>query len=653
MRILSLLKNLKIRTIGTMIAGFLLFVAAVMAMTLQLTVREVVGVGQTWEAFDTGAAVKSRILGELRGALGYGGMIHEFKNFVLRRDRQQIVRVQEKLFDVTGALLDYQALGMNAREETALARVYFTVHEYASVLAIAERMAVTGATSQEIDDAVFFDDSPTLEALWVLETEITALDEASAQRVYDSVIVVERFAFAAAIVVGVLLMILIVSFLWFTRVRLVRPLAALGNTMESLAGGDNAVAIPALDRADEIGGMARTVQVFKETAIQRERAEAELLQSETRFSEILDIAAEAVISIDEKGTIQLFNQGAENIFGYKGTEIVGYSIDVLLPERFRKVHRDNILRFHNESGVTGRMSLNREIYGLRKDGTEFAAEGSISKLTQGNDEIFTIMLHDITERKQAEGMLRNAKEQAELANRTKSEFLANMSHELRTPLNAIIGFSEMILGRTFGPIGSPKYTEYVSDINESGIHLLNLINDILDLSKIEAGKDQLQEEFIEVPKVVESVRRLIGQRAADGGVTLSWEIPDNLPMLYADERKLKQILINLIGNAIKFSQPGDEAMLSVWCQPDSGFVFQVVDNGIGIAAIDIPKALSHFGQVDGDLNRKFEGTGLGLPLAKAFIELHGGHLDMQSVAGLGTTVTVRLPATRPAKSQHG
>jgi signal transduction histidine kinase len=239
-----------------------------------------------------------------------------------------------------------------------------------------------------------------------------------------------------------------------------------------------------------------------------------------------------------------------------------------------------------------------------------------------------------------------ANEKAEFASRTKSEFLANMSHELRTPLNAIIGFSELMGNATLGPLGNPKYEEYTKDINDSGRHLLALINDILDLSKVESGADEIHEEQIQIREVVGSVITMVKGRAQKGGVKLELEVSDHLPALRADIRKLKQILVNLLSNAIKFTDPGGKVTFRIWCRTGSGYVFQVADTGIGIALDDIPKAIAPFQQVDGELNRKYEGTGLGLPLTKSLVELHGGSLDLQSRLGVGTTVTVRLPEER-------
>lgn len=243
-----------------------------------------------------------------------------------------------------------------------------------------------------------------------------------------------------------------------------------------------------------------------------------------------------------------------------------------------------------------------------------------------------------------------AKRDADHANRAKSEFLANMSHELRTPLNAIIGFSEMTNKEKFGPVGNPRYREYAKDINESGQHLLALINDILDLSKVESEKDELYEESIDISRVIYSSITMNGERAARQNVDIVPQIEDDLPPLWGDARKVKQILANLLSNAIKFTEANGKVTVSAWCRPESGHIIQVADTGIGIAPEDIPKALSQFGQVDSKLGRAYEGTGLGLPLTKALVKLHGGTLYLQSEVGVGTKVTVRFPATRIARS---
>ncbi|MBY0431719.1 MAG: two-component sensor histidine kinase, partial [Rhodospirillales bacterium] len=251
---------------------------------------------------------------------------------------------------------------------------------------------------------------------------------------------------------------------------------------------------------------------------------------------------------------------------------------------------------------------------------------------------------DITELKRGEQALRAATVEAEQATRTKSEFLANMSHELRTPLNAIIGFSDTILAEIFGPIGNPRYREYLGHIHHSGHHLLDLINDILDLSKVEAGKVELEYLPIDVAVLVEGCLTMLGERASAVGLTLSARIEDEPLILWGDERRLRQVLINLLSNAIKFTPEGGSVTVHAAARPEGMVALTVADSGIGIAAEDIAKVLEPFGQVESAQSRKHQGTGLGLPLARNLVQLHGGTFHLSSQPGEGTTIVLTLPA---------
>ncbi len=261
------------------------------------------------------------------------------------------------------------------------------------------------------------------------------------------------------------------------------------------------------------------------------------------------------------------------------------------------------------------------------------------------------IISDISELKRRQQELLRAKEEADLANRSKSEFLANMSHELRTPLNAVIGFADMMESQLFGPLGHENYCSYAADIRRSGEHLLSVINDILDMARIEAGKAELNEEMVDLAIIAQTAARLIARRAVEGGVTVTLSLPSGLPRLMADARLVKQCLINLLSNAVKFTPAGGRVEIRADASDAGGLTLRVVDTGIGIAAEDIDRVMSPFGQVYGALDRRYEGTGLGLPLVKSYMQLHGGDLRLDSKLGEGTAAILLFPRDRLVTNQ--
>ena len=241
--------------------------------------------------------------------------------------------------------------------------------------------------------------------------------------------------------------------------------------------------------------------------------------------------------------------------------------------------------------------------------------------------------------------LEAALQAAAAGSQAKSQFLAAMSHELSTPLNAVIGFAEMLAAEIFGPLGDARYRDYTGSIAQAGRHLLDLINDVLDFSKLDAGRLELHEELIDPSAAVEATYTLIRGQASEAGLTLEYRAEAELPMLRVDLRRVRQVLLNVLGNAVKFTPAGGTIRITA-ARRDAALIIAIVDNGIGIAPHDIPKALERFGQVDNSLARRYEGTGLGLPLSKRLMELHDGALEIDSALGVGTTVTLVFPAHR-------
>ncbi len=260
-------------------------------------------------------------------------------------------------------------------------------------------------------------------------------------------------------------------------------------------------------------------------------------------------------------------------------------------------------------------------------------------------ESVTLLGEFLVQRDAREVELKDAKDMAEAANRAKSSFLANMSHELRTPLNAINGFSEIMQMETFGALGDPRYRDYAEQINVSGNHLLAVISDILDLSKVEAGKEDLDLEKVDLVKVVSDSVGLIEERAKQADLQFSTEIAADMPEIAADPRRLRQILLNLVSNAVKFTPTGGRVSVTAQWEPKRGAIITVADTGIGMGEEQIRTALEPFGQVENSYSRRYDGTGLGLPLARALIELHGGTLRIRSELNRGTEIEVTLPAS--------
>jgi PAS domain S-box-containing protein len=378
---------------------------------------------------------------------------------------------------------------------------------------------------------------------------------------------------------------------------------------------------------------------LKREAEGREEAEANMRSTEESFQSLFHAAPTPIALVDPASfNVMQANMAALHLFGLKEEDREGVDVRSFFDEADLPSRIETLL-------ASSRAGTPVEFRMKRKDGIAIHVLVSAATAHFQGRRALLIGLQDVTARRREAEALRDARDQATAASRSKSEFLANMSHELRTPLNAIIGFSEALERELFGPIGSPRYREYAEDIHDSGVHLLSLINDILDLSKIEAGHFKLHEDEADLNHVVGAAARIVRHRAQQANIAIELSLPEPPVSLVVDERALKQVLINLVSNAVKFSPDGSLVRIESHIRPDA-LRISVADEGAGIAEEDIPRALTPFTQLDGSLSRAHEGTGLGLPLAKHLTELHEGTLSIESVVGGGTTVHVDLPLSR-------
>lgn len=375
---------------------------------------------------------------------------------------------------------------------------------------------------------------------------------------------------------------------------------------------------------------------------------------------MIESAFDGIIVADQAGRIQIMNRAASEILNMPSGWALAQHVDDILPGA--RDLMDTVMPILDDDHSTP-IWAPCETVTRRSDGSEVAIDLTIgtvdleanqSRRASGKSQkIFTTYtFRDITERKMAEEAQLLAAEAAEAANRAKTEFLANMSHELRTPLNAIIGFSELIRNKVFGPIQPVNYAEYIDDIYASGGHLLGVINDILDVSRIELGRFGLIEEVVELDKVLESCVGIVRGWPTYAQRDFKVDLESPLPRVRADERVLKQMLVNLLSNAFKYSRDDDQVGISVRRDLGGDIVIVVRDTGKGIAPEDLPNLSKPFFQVDGGFIRETGGVGLGLFLSTSYARLHGGDLVVESEVGVGTTVTVRLPQDRIVSQAH-
>ncbi len=389
---------------------------------------------------------------------------------------------------------------------------------------------------------------------------------------------------------------------------------------------------------DEEGNARCIVASKKDVSALRRTQKAEAV----RFRGLLESAPDGIVIVDRTGTIMLVNAQTEMLFGYRRDELIGQRIEMLVPQRFRSRHPFHRDQYFADSHPRP-MGAGLDLSGLRKDGSEFAAEISLSPMETPEGIHVSAAIRNITERKRLE---EEQHARIQEANRLKSEFLANMSHELRTPLNAIIGFAALMHKGRAGPLNAEQ-KEYLGDILVSSRHLLQLINDVLDLAKVEAGKMEFHPEGIDLAKLYGEVRDTIRGIAAERRIVIEADIDPMVTGIQLDPAKLKQVLYNYLSNAIKFSHEHGVVKVRIMAESQDRFRIDVEDVGDGIRPEDMPRLFVEFQQLDSSPSKKHAGTGLGLAFTKRIVEAQGGSVLASSVFGSGSIFSAILPRRMP------
>jgi len=569
---------------------------------------------------------KSQAVVALRKAMGFGGMIHNFKNLVLRHNHRDFELSLKNIDAANESISLYAQRSLSAAERQAIQDISGVISAYKAALTKIETLAEQGHTAASIDDVVRIDDAPALKGFDTLIREIAHENETDAVKVDVALALVASVAKTSALITLTIIVLLIAAALWLIRAQIINPIARITGIMNRLAAGNLELDVSTVNQKNEIGEMARAVEVFRNTAIEREKSDLALKESGERLGAVVDHIFDGIIIINQDGTIQSINPAAINMFGHPESDLVGKNINMLMPEPYHSAH-DGYLSAYLSSGVSGIIGVGREVIGLRHNGVSFPLHLQIADLNLSAGRFFLGVVRDLTEQKEAD--------------RAKTEFVSTVSHELRTPLTSIKGSLGLVRSGAIGDI--PEKLRSMIDIAyQNSDRLVLLINDILDMEKIKAGKMDYTMESIDLASLIEEAIEANKGYGDEHNVTFIKGAFDTDAQIHGDKGRLIQVLSNLMSNAAKFSPDGEQVEMSI--TRNNGTVrVAVKDHGPGIPETFRKSIFQQFSQADSSDIRTKGGTGLGLSITKVIVEHHGGSIGFDTKTGEGSTFFFDLP----------
>ena len=643
---------MRIKAVGRILFAILV---AVNLMIVAIDYRWVQGfkaLEKDWNSYSKNTEKKSVFITQMHQSLGYGGMIHSLKNYILRHEENNLVTMHQALKKIDIAITGYAELPLSAEEKQKLEVLKALYHAYFNAANLAEKLSKQGLTSTEIDNRIKVDDFDAISALAYLSNQIATERQGHLETIAAEVRQQDQTSTIAMAVSTFLLFGMALYFYWFIRRQLSAPIEDLLHAFEVIDPDKNvSERLPMAHKKtsrNELDELAMAGNRFLDAVEQRlgyqKQAEQKATESERRIATILNNTAEGIITIDGHGTVLSFNPKCEQLFGFTSDEIIGHNVDRLMRQEERLAHGDYLRQSsHMEKKV---INTNRELWGMKKNGEIFPMELTVSSTNLNGKKSFIGIMHDISQRKTNEKKLLLAKEEAERANQTKSKFLSAMSHELRTPLNAILGFGQLMLMKKKVDELSENQRENTEQILKAGYHLLTLVNDILDLSKIESGQFDIEFGTTNLNKIIKQCLDLTEQQAESCQVSI--ELDASLEQnwqLHSNFTRLKQVLLNIITNAIKYNRSGGKVILKARQLEQNQLQIDICDTGVGIAEADHPHVFKPF-QRFGAQQAAIEGTGIGLNVCFFLVQALGGKISFTSELNIGSTFTVILPLTQ-------